>query len=205
MVWAPVAVFPQRSCGEGAVNGVFARAVPWLSDLLAFYDSERTIAGICRCGWRESGADVTTEYCIGRHIQDRIHHVNHLHGLGVLAGQSTAVCGREGANAGELTWAISVDERFRHGEGCRAAIVCGEYSGQGIQLFEFHRTIQGVVVGKILEERGRVVRDVNRALDLVKTLQVAYENSTTASLSDAQMEEVSAHDVNSKVDTPRPP
>ena len=162
-------------CGEGAVNGVFARTVPWLSDLLAFYDSERTIAGIGRCGWRESGADVTTEYRIGRHIQHGVNHVNHLHGLGVLAGQSTAVCGREGANAGELTWAISVDERFRHGEGCRAAIVCGEYSGQGIQLFEFHRTIQGVVVGKVLEERGSVVRDVNRALDLVKTLQVAYE------------------------------
>ena len=88
---------------------------------------------------------------------------------------TTAVCGREGANAGELTWAISVDERFRHGEGCRAAIVCGEYSGQGIQLFEFHRTIQGVVVGKVLKERSGVVGDVNRALDLVKTLQVAHE------------------------------
>ena len=167
----PTEVFGRK----GAVNGVFARTVPWFGDLLAFNDCERTIAGIGCCGRRESGADVTTEHRIGRHIQDRVHHVNHFHGLGVLAGQPTAVGGREGANAGELTWAISVDERFRHGEGCRAAIVCGEHGGQGIQLLEFHRTIQGVVVGKVLKKRGGVVGDVNRTLDLVKTLQVAHE------------------------------
>ena len=161
--------------GKRSVHSVFARAVALLDDLLSFGYCERAVAGVAGCRRREGGTDFTAEHGIGGGIQHRVNLVDDLHGLGVLGGQSASVGCGVGADAGEFIGAISIDERFRHGEGCGAAIVCGNHGVERIQFFELHRTVEGVVVGHILKKGRGVVGDVDRSLDLVKIMEVAYE------------------------------
>ena len=161
--------------GKRSVHGVFAGAIALLDDLLPFSHCEGAVAGVAGSRRREGGADFTAEHRIGGGIQHRVNLVDDLHGLGVLGGQSASVGRGVGADAGEFTGAISIDERFRHGKGCGAAIVCGNHGVEGIQFFELHRAVEGVVVGHILKKGRGVVSDVDRSLDLVKIMQVAHE------------------------------